>query len=398
MEDAQALLLASPRRGTSARDRFGAAVDRLRLAMAIRELGDLEGAEAAGHDALDVFLEGGNGALAGVAYAELAHTSMDRDDLESASRFLELGLDAGVPSSAILTDAAITARMGMLAQAEARLEQADTLLSAAVMGLRRIGYRRFEAGVTGYLGVVDFEAGRLDRARDRLVRATELLRHDARARDMFAGWTCAVEVARGNVPGARRAASLIRPLRREDPASIAAHVLTVPLDRALGGPTEGKLSLPESPLPGAREAIRLRSMDLRLALRLVASIRGRGSPSVLDAEELATANAASIEVSSSGAWFRVAGAERVDCRRFRNLRLLLVRLAEHRLVHPKQTIPWEALVEAGWPGERILPAAARNRLKVAMGSLRKLGLRELIVFDGNGYYLGGDAPLVVLSD
>jgi hypothetical protein len=45
------------------------------------------------------------------------------------------------------------------------------------------------------------------------------------------------------------------------------------------------------------------------------------------------------------------------------------------------------LQEAGWPGERILPQAASNRIYVAMNQLRKMGLKEWLRRSGEGYFL-----------
>ena len=45
------------------------------------------------------------------------------------------------------------------------------------------------------------------------------------------------------------------------------------------------------------------------------------------------------------------------------------------------------LVAIGWPGERIRPDSAANRLYVVLNALRKLGLREWITRSGGGYVL-----------
>ena len=51
------------------------------------------------------------------------------------------------------------------------------------------------------------------------------------------------------------------------------------------------------------------------------------------------------------------------------------------------------LVAKGWPGERMLPAAARNRLHVTLTTLRKLGLRELLQANEGGYLLDPALPV-----
>jgi predicted ATPase len=399
MEEAQALLSPSARRVAPELDRAGAALDDLRLSMALRELGDVTEAERAAHRALDVFEAEGNAVLAGLAYAELAHVAIELADHRGAKAFVERGLEAVPAAVALLTESALTGRMGMIAHAEGDLVQAETMMSAAMMGLRRIGYRRFEAGVTGYLGAVDLEAGRIERAHARTTRVVDMLRNDPRGRSPFAALLALIEVARGNLAGARRAAAFVGPLRPSDPFSVAAHVFLVPLERVSRASAESlaaRLALADATPAGRSAPLRATSYGVRLALRLVELVRGDRAPSIPDVE--ASPTTPSIEVSSSGAWFRLPGEPRIDCRRYRTLRLLLVKLAQERLVHPNRPASWSILVAAGWPGERILPAAARNRLKVAMASLRKLGLRDVLVHDGEGYFLRADAPLLVLGD
>ena len=57
-------------------------------------------------------------------------------------------------------------------------------------------------------------------------------------------------------------------------------------------------------------------------------------------------------------------------------------------------MPVDDLVAAGWPDERILSAAAGNRIGVALTSLRKLGLRDILQREGDGYALDPAVPVV----
>ena len=47
----------------------------------------------------------------------------------------------------------------------------------------------------------------------------------------------------------------------------------------------------------------------------------------------------------------------------------------------------DALQSAGWPGERMHPEAASNRVYVAITTLRKLGLKPVLVRRDDGYLL-----------
>ena len=75
----------------------------------------------------------------------------------------------------------------------------------------------------------------------------------------------------------------------------------------------------------------------------------------------------------------------VDLSRRVSLRRLLKALADHRVGHPGDTLSFDDLVAIGWPGERIIQRAARNRLHVALSTLRRFGAD--IEFHGDGWRL-----------
>ncbi len=94
-----------------------------------------------------------------------------------------------------------------------------------------------------------------------------------------------------------------------------------------------------------------------------------------------------LAVHPRGFSFRVSDEPAVDLRRRRALPLLLMRLAEHHLAKAGHGLPWPALVEAGWPGEKMQAEAAWSRLRTAIRTLRKLGLGDLLITIGSGYLL-----------
>ncbi len=57
----------------------------------------------------------------------------------------------------------------------------------------------------------------------------------------------------------------------------------------------------------------------------------------------------------------------------------------------------EALIMAGWPGERILPKAGATRLYTALSTLRRLGLRRVLLRRRTGYLLDPSIPMVRIS-
>lgn len=99
-------------------------------------------------------------------------------------------------------------------------------------------------------------------------------------------------------------------------------------------------------------------------------------------------NDTAVTISRTGRFFSVGDA-RVELTSSPRLVSVLGTLIEANLTG-KRTIDAEAIARKAWPGERIIPSAARNRVYVAVSSLRKLGLRSVIAHANDGYGLLGD--------
>jgi hypothetical protein len=85
--------------------------------------------------------------------------------------------------------------------------------------------------------------------------------------------------------------------------------------------------------------------------------------------------------------------------RYPLLRRLLTTLVEARLEEPGIALPRARLVEAGWPGEQMSTAAARNRINVAITRLRRLGLDGWLVHQsGAGFLLVEDLVVHHVSE
>ena len=84
---------------------------------------------------------------------------------------------------------------------------------------------------------------------------------------------------------------------------------------------------------------------------------------------------------------RAPGGSWQDLRERHAVRRLLIRLVERHREAPGRGASLGDLQEAGWPGERILPQAASNRIYVAVNQLRKLGLKDWLRRTGEGYFL-----------
>jgi tetratricopeptide (TPR) repeat protein len=128
--------------------------------------------------------------------------------------------------------------------------------------------------------------------------------------------------------------------------------------------------LRNDPWPGDRLAAVDRSQDVRAVLRL-AEVRPRSHRSMV--------------VEANGAWFETEG-RRVDLA----LRPFLKRLLAALVLAHRTGDGWissDALVAAGWPGERLGRRVGGARLRVAISTMRKLGLRDALRHGARGYRL-----------
>ena len=120
----------------------------------------------------------------------------------------------------------------------------------------------------------------------------------------------------------------------------------------------------------------------------------RDDAAVIDETAAIDAPADALVVASTGRWFRPPSGERVTLTTRRALRLMLKALADRRALAPGEALVLEQLIEAGWPGEEVRPDAGATRVYAALSTLRKLGLREILVRRDDGYLLDPGVPLV----
>lgn len=75
----------------------------------------------------------------------------------------------------------------------------------------------------------------------------------------------------------------------------------------------------------------------------------------------------------------------LDFRRSPVSRGIICALAEAHASRPGLPVTTEQLIKATWPGERLIPHSAKNRLWVAISRLRQLGLEGTLVHENDGY-------------
>jgi hypothetical protein len=99
-----------------------------------------------------------------------------------------------------------------------------------------------------------------------------------------------------------------------------------------------------------------------------------------------------IRLGPDAEWLETPNGMRHALGARRSLRRMLLALAEARRDHAGTTLSVDDLLEAGWPGEDPLVEAGSNRVYVAISTLRKLGLGELLQRWDGGYRLDPVVP------
>jgi hypothetical protein len=105
------------------------------------------------------------------------------------------------------------------------------------------------------------------------------------------------------------------------------------------------------------------------------------------------AEGACLRIAAGAEWFQLGDQHRVVLETRIPLRRLLLALARMKASSPTSVLPVTAAFAAGWPGERATPTAAAMRVYTAVHSLRRLGLRGVLVRRRRGYVLDCDVEI-----
>lgn len=357
----------------------------------------------------------GNAGLALESYADaIARARAIGDD-----RRVALGL---------LNRGALLAHLGRTAEA---VEHYRRVLARG----RQLGDRTLEAVVLCNLGIAAFELGDADQARERFEDARKLGRaiamhrvtslaeghlgllahgegaHDeaeARYRAALeagaAGWSepatwslftlglGLLRAAEGHRSEAQRLLERVALIAEERTCRTSA-VLAELMGIGLSAIGEGGLDLGREravaaaagPLAESAQRPRAGAHELRAALGLFGAGPGEGADPV-------AADAALI-VARDGQHFRLPDGPEVHLGRRKPARLVLRALATAARERPGGSLTVEELYRAGWPGENVRPPYRANRVYVVVADLRKLGLDQLLLNDGDGYQLSPATPV-----
>ncbi|MBX3275417.1 MAG: AAA family ATPase [Sandaracinaceae bacterium] len=350
------------------------------LGHALRREGELDAAEAhfARADELHRAVSRREG-LGAVAY-ERAVIAIFRGRMALARERLEEGLAHARAAGARSLEGLLESGLGVLAQERGELEAAIAHHTAAVQAFREVGNRHREGSALYYVAATYLERRELAEAHAVLDRAAAAIRSVGAPR-----YAALIEGARGAAYAlADRADDAARAFERAD--EHAARCLS---ERSLAV----TLAIHRLHLWPLDDDARAAAADA-----LVASAPGddtRLARRVLEARERAAGRGVWI-IRADGHAFRPPGAAQdVDLSRRKPLGRIVHALARRRVDAPGDSLGLDDLLAAAWPGEHIAQRAAINRVHVALSTLRKLGLRDVLSSDERGYLFDPSVALVV---
>ncbi|MCB9714897.1 MAG: tetratricopeptide repeat protein [Myxococcales bacterium] len=376
---------------------------------------ELEPARALYDRAVALAREGGARAIEGRVLGNLGALAHDRGELGEARGRYQEALEVLHALGDPRLEAIHVGNLGVLELEHGGAERARAHLDAARELLEPLGDRRLLAIVLGNLGTLEHLQGRGPEAQRCHEEALAILREvgDRRSEALCLSRLARVKAALGWIDGARGCLGAADRLLGRFTDEMAS--ATVDLDRAFvelalargaeGDERAGLLARvrermaavgrPQGEAPPWVE----RSDDVRFALRLLEQGLGEleaESPGTVEAEPASYSEAA-VLVGREARWLQLPGGKSHDLRKRKSMRLILERLAREHLERPGAGLPLEVLLEAGWPGEKVMPSAGANRVYVALTGLRKLGLRKLLLSRDDGYLLDPAVPVQQLA-
>ncbi len=342
----------------------------------------------------------------------LAYLRMQHGEYVAAERELRLAEQAAGRSEIPGLGALVAAALAELMMMTARATEAEHQLGVAIGHYRQLHYRRQLANA------------HLQRARVRCFGVLPGADEDISDAEVLAG-SLGLRVLLGEVAFGRGLAAIAKgrdelalthlqdalPLLPEPRAKTA--MLYCALVHALAARNDAARPWVEAAMGGAGTAAgRVGSTDIDVVL--AAAVRGGPWPleassagclevqwvhTLLQTRRRAAPGAsasdeARLVVSRDERHFIISTDTALDLTRRRALRGVLLCLCERRLATPGKPVSVPELLEAGWPGERMLFDSGARRLYVTINRLRNLGLGNLVLTVGDGYMIAPGVNVV----
>lgn len=348
--------------------------------------------------ALDLLRQTRDRGFEGISVTSLGIVSLAMGSPAQARTHLSEALSIHREAAASHWEGVTLSYMALAELDSGRLAEAHALFEKALSLLSEVNVKRAEGLALHGSATALLLSGRLGEARERFRKALDLARvmspdHEG----LGLGCLGAVAALEGDTEAAsdlfESAARALEPhCRPAFAAALEVHrgLLDLALARAAKGAGRDALHAAARARLERTAAWAGRSVEVRCAHRLLGAALAAAGASLSPAPAREA-----LVVGPGGVWFRPPRAKSsVHLHRRKALQHLVHHLAEHRLQAPGEALSIPRLVERGWPGERVLPEAGTERVYTAIATLRRLGLRKLLLQRDDGYLLDPEVTLV----
>lgn len=326
----------------------------------------------------------------GTVYQQHGEPERARQRYEEASELTRSVGDEGLEASVLGT---LGTLYGELGEVDLALSHYQRAYDISV----RLGLKRLEGLALGNLATLHFQLNRLDDARGLMQRAVQVIEAagDELHQGIFTAHLAGILAAQGALKDAE---SLIvdaeKVLSKRDPHAWGP---AVSLQHAWIELAKAKRAASAAEAERWRESVRVRienipheaSDDVRVNVRMLRLALAAPMDSTTEIDPHA------LTITEDAALVRTPIGSRIELDRRRNVRLVLKALVLSHATRRGEPLSVDDLLAAGWPGEKVLREAGASRVYVALGTLRKLGLRDAIKSRDGGYLLDPELKVVV---
>jgi tetratricopeptide (TPR) repeat protein len=342
------------------------------LGNALMSLGELDEAESTYDQALALHRRVDNFYSVGFCLMHRAELVRRRGKLYLARRDLEQAIEVFHAFAELRHEGEALLKLCLLGYQSGELEPAREAAQRGAALFREHGSARLEAYALEHIGALWHATGAPEEAAGAYREALSLVDRVAAARILAS--LASVEITRGRLDAARAALADAADVDADDAIlRIArARLALADGDRSTASAIADELREPAVPVP-----------EVLVSRRLL---------------EQALGPVGGLTVGPGARWFSLPGTGRVSLERRRLLRRVLERLVEARSASPGVALTKEALIEVGWPGEKMKHQAGLLRIYNAVATLRRLGLGEVLQSTEEGYLLDPSVTITVSDD
>jgi predicted ATPase len=367
------------------------------LGLVLTQAGKSRDAEIALTRALELHRLADNRRDEGVTLANLGGRAFERGLVAEARAYYEQALEILTEVNDRRSTGVVLAHVGQVLQELGDLDGARNHLERATAVEREVGDLAWEGIVLGMLGNLELELGRPRTAAHHYRQSATALGASSYHRNLGLNLAAlaVAEAACSHFELADEAEERSKHLLSE--AGSPTDLLAAELLQALHA---WLFALKREPHSRAAHEGRLRAVterarasdappdEVRFALR----VAERALSTPLRSDTPAPADH-TLVVGPEARWFVTPQGARVEIGRRAAMRRILLDLVERRIGEAGRGVAPGALFETAWPGVKANTKSMGARVYVAIGTLRRLGLSEVLIRNDSGYLLNPSVPV-----